>query len=146
MMFIKPKRIVTRVFLHCSASDAEHLSGQRLVDEIRKWHLARKFSDVGYHYLIDKAGKRMLGRPISKMPASAKGHNARTIAICVHGLDIEKFTPESLAACKVLCAEINEAYQGRITFHGHCEVSNKTCPVYDYTALLGLDRFGRMPA
>ena len=145
-MFIKPKRPVTRVFLHCSASGAAHLSGQRLVDEVRKWHLARKFSDVGYHYLIDKAGKRMPGRPISKMPASAKRNNARTIAIMVHGLDIDKFTPESLAACKALCAEISEAYRGRITFHGHCEVSNKTCPVFPYRELLSLDRFGRMPA
>lgn len=146
MTFIKPKRIVTRVFLHCSASDAAHLSGQRLVDEVRKWHKARKFFNVGYHYLIDKPGVVMLGRDISKMPASAKRNNARTIAIMVHGLDIDKFTPESLAACKALCAEINEAYRGRITFHGHYEVSNKTCPVFSVKKLLSLDRFGRMPA
>ena len=51
----------------------------------------------------------------------------------------------ALDACRNLCAEINEVYDGRVTFHGHCEVSPKTCPVLDYKGLLILDRFGRMP-
>ncbi|MBE9554864.1 MAG: N-acetylmuramoyl-L-alanine amidase, partial [Proteobacteria bacterium] len=131
-------------FLHCSASDDENLSENRLVEEVRAWHRARGFSDVGYHFLIDKQGKFMSGRDLAKTPAAQKGHNAGTIAIMVHGL--EGFPKPMLNACRDLCAAINEAYEGRITFHGHCEVSAKTCPVFDYTALLGLDRFGRMPA
>jgi hypothetical protein len=85
----------------------------------------------------------MPGRHLEKTPAAQKGHNAGTIAIMVHGL--ETFTELSLDACRDLCAEINEACEGRITFHGHCEVSAKTCPVFDYKGLLKLDRLGRMP-
>ncbi|MCK5622388.1 MAG: N-acetylmuramoyl-L-alanine amidase [Alphaproteobacteria bacterium] len=143
-MFKKPERHVDRVFLHCSASDDESLSGNRLVEEVCAWHRARGFSDVGYHFLIDKHGDVLPGRDIEKTPAAQKGHNTGTIAVMVHGL--EDFPQPMLNACRDFCGAINEACEGRITFHGHCEVSAKTCPVFDYTALLGLDRFGRMPA
>lgn len=139
-----PRRRIGRVFLHCSASDDEALAGDRLVAEVRAWHLARGFSDVGYHFLVDKRGSVMPGRGLEKAPAAQKGHNAGTIAIMVHGL--EEFPKPALDACRDLCRSINEACEGRITYHGHCEVSAKPCPVFDYSALLGLDRFGRMPA
>lgn len=143
-MFGPPSRRVERVFLHCSASDDSSLAGGKLVEVVRDWHRARRFSDVGYHYLIDKQGKVMAGRGLEKTPAAQKGHNAGTIAIMVHGL--EGFPRPMLNACRDLCGAINEACAGRITFHGHREVSAKTCPVFDYSALLGLDRYGRMPA
>lgn len=143
MMFEKPKRPVERVFLHCSASEMD-IDGQTMVDEIRKWHLARGFSNVGYHFLIDKAGQIMNGRSLETSPAAQKGHNTGTIAIMVHGLT--DFPQIMLDACKFLCMEINVAYEGRISFHGHREVSStKTCPVFNYKSLLLLDRFGRMP-
>lgn len=140
MMFTKPARPVDRVFLHCSASEDESLAGERLVAEIRKWHLARKFSDVGYHFLIDRDGAVMAGRGLEKTPAAQRGHNRRTIAICAHGL---KTFPQ-LNAVAVLCREINQAYKGRVSFHGHCEVSAKSCPVFNYHGLLRLDRWQRM--
>jgi len=143
-MIKTPRRCVNRVFLHCSASDDESLSRNRLVEDVRAWHRARGFSNVGYHFLIDKQGKVSPGRDMEKMPAAQKGHNTGTIAIMVHGLEL--FPQPMLNACRDLCSAINETYEGRITFHGHCEVSAKTCPVFDYSALLGLDRYGRMPA
>lgn len=78
-----------------------------------------------------------LGRDTEKIPAAQKGFNTGSIAICLGGL--KTFTPEQLATLKRLCGEINQAYHGYITFHGHKEVNpNKTCPVYDYVKLLGL--------
>lgn len=143
MLFEKPERQIDRVFLHCSASDDEFLEGEGLVGTVRNWHLARNFSDVGYHFLIDKLGKVMLGRDLEKIPAAQKGHNTGTIAIMVHGLT--DFAPASLTACHQLCKQINTVYEGRISFHGHCEVSSKSCPVFDYKSLLNLDRWQRMP-
>lgn len=143
--FRKPARAVHAVFIHCSASDDPRLAGAELVAEIRRWHLARKFADVGYHFLIDKAGRILEGRGLEKIPAAQKGHNAGSIAICVHGLAIEKFTPEALDSLGFLARAIDAAYGGRITFHGHREVNRaKTCPVLDYKTLLGLDEKGRM--
>lgn len=148
-MFERPRRRIERVFLHCSASENESLHGQRLVDAVRAWHTLPKpggngWSDIGYHFLIDKRGAVMPGRPLERMPAAQYPDNPRTIAIMVHGLT--DFTFESLAACAALCGQISTAYAGRVSFHGHCEVNpHKTCPVFDYHALLGLDGWQRMP-
>jgi hypothetical protein len=113
------------------------------VDLVWKWHVdENRWSDIGYHYLIDKRGNVMHGRPLEKTPAAQKGHNTGTIAIMVHGL--EWFTEDSMKALRHLCRQINLAYSGRISFHGHCEVSNKSCPVFEYKRILMLDNWQRM--
>lgn len=143
-MFKKPIRTVTRTFLHCSASDATGpaYEGLGLVRTITAWHLARKFATIGYHFVIDKQGVVSAGRNIESTPAAQEGNNTGTIAICLHGLKKEKFTPAQFASLKSLVSEINKAYNGKMTFHGHCEVSAKSCPVFDYKMVLGLDKKG----
>jgi murein L,D-transpeptidase YcbB/YkuD len=65
-MFAKPERAVDRVFLHCSASDRpEHDN----VETRRTWHLARGWSDVGYHYFNRKDGTVEDGRSVDLTPA-----------------------------------------------------------------------------
>lgn len=138
-MFVKPDRPVSKIYLHCSASDNIRHNN---ISVIRQWHLDRGWSDVGYHFFITRNGKIQDGRPLDKIPAAQKGHNTGSIAICVHGL--KRFTKSQLDSVVSLCTEINDAYSGDVTFHGHCEVSEKTCPVFDYKHVLGLDAMGVM--
>lgn len=144
-MFRRPQRQVHAVFLHCSASDDEALAGAGLLREIERWHLARGFSGIGYHFVIDKNGVLMRGRDTEATPAAQQNFNKGTLAICVHGLAKEKFTDAALATAQGLCDQINHAYRGNIVFRGHCEVSAKSCPVFDFRALLQLDKGGKMP-
>jgi N-acetylmuramoyl-L-alanine amidase len=140
-MFAKPERAVDRVFLHCSASDRpEHDN----VETMRTWHLARGWSDVGYHYFIRKDGTVEDGRPVNLTPAAQGGNNTGTIAICLHGLAEENFTTDQYRSLISLCHEITNAYENMLTIHGHCEVSAKACPVFPYKAVLGLDAHGEM--
>lgn len=140
-MFTKPNRFVDRVFLHCSASDnASHDN----VATMRKWHKERGWNDVGYHLFVRKSGELENGRPLEKTPAAQAGNNTGTIAICLHGLDKPKFTEAQFGVLRKLCLEINNAYGGGVTFHGHREVAAKACPVYDYQDVLKLDGFGRL--
>lgn len=141
MTFIKPNRPVSRVFLHCSASDNPAHDN---VKTIRDWHLKRGFTTIGYHYFISKDGFIHTGRNIEANPAAQAGHNTGTIAICLHGLKKELFTLEQFKSLKKLCKKINVAYSGDISFHGHCEVSNKSCPVFDYREVLVLNNKGFM--
>ncbi len=55
------------------------------VAEVRKWHVARGFSDVGYHFVIRRDGTIEEGRPIEKAGAHVKGHNATTVGVCLVG-------------------------------------------------------------
>ncbi len=141
MTFTKPRRAVSRVFLHCSASDLpEHDD----VAVMRQWHLANGWSDVGYHFFIRKDGVIQPGRALELVPAAQAGHNTGSIAICLHGLDKGRFTDAQFASLRARAGEINAAYGGAVTFHGHCEVSAKACPVFDYRAVLRLDSIGRL--
>lgn len=140
-MFKKPTRQVKKVFLHCSANS----NPKWTIEDLKKAHLARGFSQIGYHIFIDFEGKIFEGRSLESIPAAQQGHNTNSIAICLHGGFNSKndFTEIQLAKCKELCLQINNAYDKQITFHGHCEVEpNKTCPVFDYKKLLNLNEKG----
>lgn len=140
MPFTAPQRPVDRVFLHCSASDRpEHDD----VSVMRDWHVnGNGWSDVGYHFFIRKDGVVQEGRPPEQVPAAQAGHNTGSIAICLHGLAAERFTKAQYESLIALCREIHAACAGMVTFHGHCEVSAKACPVFPYRAVLGLDEHG----
>ncbi len=142
MPFQKPARHVDRVFLHCSASDNPVHDD---IATIRDWHVGeRGWSDVGYHYFVRSDGTLQGGRPLERIPAAQAGHNAGTVAVCLHGLAAENFTVAQYRTLIGLAREIDEALAGDVTFHGHCEVSRKSCPVFPYRAVLGLDGAGRM--
>ena len=142
MRFNKPRRLVNRVFIHCSASDNPEHDNVATMDE---WHKDRGWNGVGYNFFIRKNAMVEIGRDIELTPAAQGGNNRGTIAICLHGLAKSKFTKSQLDALVDLCHQINEAYLGNISFHGHCEVSAKTCPVFDYRKVLDLSITG-MPA
>jgi len=145
-----PNRECDKVWLHCSASNNPNWDN---VEAIRKYHTDPKnpeegeskgkgWSDCGYHYFIPTDGVVQIGRPIERTPAQARGYNEGAIAVACHGLYVKDFTPLQMEAVKALCLAIDKRYkeeQNRImTFHGHTEVANKTCPVYDYKRLLNL--------
>lgn len=140
--FQKPARPVRTVFVHCSASDRPEHDSAAVID---RWHRANGWAGIGYHYFIRKDGTLETGRDLEKVPAAQEGHNTGSIAICLHGLEYGKFTPAQFATLRGLSAQINRAYGGQIRFRGHCEVSPKSCPVFAYEDVLGIDAEGKMP-
>jgi hypothetical protein len=140
VQFVKPKRKVSKVFLHCSASDnPKHDNPQT----IEKWHLERNFSEIGYHFYINQAGEVFQCRDVEKIPAAQKGHNTGSIAICCGGLTT--FSQAQLTALYMLCKRIAEAFNNDIEFWGHCEVEpKKTCPVYPWRTILKLSKDRKM--
>lgn len=60
----------------------------RRLEQIRKAHLNRKgqpFGDIGYHYLIDPAGRVWQGRDTSWQGAHVAGQNPGNLGICMLG-------------------------------------------------------------
>lgn len=124
-------RKINKVFLHCSDSN---LPQHDNIQTIAKWHKQRGFSKIGYHFVITKDGTVHKGRSVDVVPASQIGHNTGSISICLTGRDY--FSAQQFYSLKKLCKKIHLQYN--VTFHGHCEVSSKPCPVFDYTAVLNL--------
>ena len=138
--FTSPKRKISTIFLHCSATDVESHDD---ISVMKRWHMVDNgWSRVGYHFFINKNGNIQQGCPIEQIPIAQKGHNTGSIAICLHGLKKSKFTTQQLESVKKLCKAITDSYDKKIRIRGHKEVSSKACPVFDYKATLGLDADG----
>lgn len=88
----KSERKITEIIIHCSATpDGKDFT----VDDIRRWHKQRGYSDVGYHYIVYRNGQLVQGRDINVIGAHASGHNAHSIGICyIGGMNAENTQPE----------------------------------------------------
>ncbi len=107
-------RKINRIVIHCSATE----EGKSVsVDEIRRWHKARGFQDIGYHYVINIDGGVHFGRPIEQAGAHAQGYNANSIGICyVGGLSLKILKPmdtrtdDQRKTLSILIARLQEKY------------------------------------
>lgn len=136
--FKAPARGVRRVFIHCSASDNPDHDNLKT---IRDWHLQRGFATVGYHFYVRKTGSLELGRDLESTPAAQQGNNVGAIAICLGGEKL--FTADQFDTLQDLVWQIHQELP-MATFHGHCEVSSKSCPNFDYVKLLRLNSKGEL--
>ena len=133
-------RKINKIIIHCSATR----EGRNYdVEEIRRWHLKRGWSDIGYHYLIHLDGTIETGRPIERMGAHTTGQNRNSIGICyVGGVEATrnskgKFTPKDTRTLEQkdslikLMHELIYKYNKDMTIHGHNEYANKACPSFN---------------
>ena len=121
-------RPIRRHIVHCSAS----VHGN--VAEIRKWHLARGWRDIGYHFVIRPDSELEVGRLLPEIGAHCEGHNADSIGTCLVGNT--QFTAAQFATLKRLHAALQTMFPG-LTAHGHRDfTSHKTCPNFEVREVL----------
>lgn len=128
-------RQIKYIIIHCSATKA----GQDFcAKDIKKWHLERGFSDIGYHKIIDLNGTVEPGRSEEIPGAHCKGYNANSIGICyIGGLD-ENGNPcdTRTEAQKKSLLKLIKSYKPRFPnakVVGHRDMPNvhKACPCFD---------------
>ena len=140
-LLLPSKRIITEIIVHCTATPE---GKDYTTEDIKVWHKARGFSDIGYHYVIYRDGTVHTGRDVNVAGAHCSGHNAHSIGVCYVGG--EQFIPKAkklppkdtrTAAQKTallkLLKELKELYP-QATIHGHRDFANKACPSFDATA------------
>lgn len=127
------KRQINKIIIHCSATTQDMDIG---VSEIKRWHLQRGWSDIGYHEVIRRNGSIEEGRPAHVIGAHTKGHNEDSIGIClVGGVDnnmsaVDNFTPEQWRSLERLLTYYLAQYP-KATIHGHNEFAAKACPSFN---------------
>jgi N-acetylmuramoyl-L-alanine amidase len=133
-------RDIDTIVVHCTATRANWFAGKSItqkVQEVRRWHVDDNgWSDIGYHYLIDRDGKIAEGRPVEREGAHARGYNATSIGIALiggHGSTrnddfLDNFTPEQDKALRGLIQRLEVEHPGIHKIIGHNEVSAKACP------------------
>lgn len=128
---------VRYIIVHCSATPRGRDIG---VNEIRAWHKARGFKDVGYHYVVRLDGTIEAGRPETEQGAHCKGLNGCSIGVCyVGGVEADGKTPADTrteaqkSALKWLIKRLHEHYP-EAEIRSHRDFALKACPSFDATA------------
>ena len=126
-------RELNRIIIHCAATEqGKHFT----VEDIRRWHLARNFRDIGYHYVIYIDGHIERGRPIKEQGAHAKGFNTDSIGICYVGGLINKKPADTrtipqIHALRGLVEGLKMAFEIDEVV-GHRDLSHdRKCPCFD---------------
>jgi N-acetylmuramoyl-L-alanine amidase len=125
------------IVLHCSATRG--VQANIGVDDIRRWHKAQGWKDVGYHFIIKRDGTLQTGRAQSAIGSHVQGHNANSVGIClVGGLDdktwkpTDNFTAAQWKTLTTLVARLTKIYPAAKVL-GHRDFPNvqKACPCFN---------------
>jgi N-acetylmuramoyl-L-alanine amidase len=113
------------------------------VADIRKWHKAKGWIDVGYHFVIKRDGTVQKGRPVGDIGAHTEGFNSTAVGVCMVGGVNEKnftvaennFTPEQWASLKTVVSGLVASYpNARVWGHRDFPKVDKACPSFDAKA------------
>lgn len=132
-------RNIKEIIVHCSATpEGEDYT----VAQIRQMHLARGFSDIGYHHVIYRDGSIHPGRAEAISGAHCTGHNTISIGVCYiggcnsrsdknwHKHPKDTRTPAQKMALVKLLRELKKKYP-KAKIYSHKDFANKACPSFD---------------
>ena len=138
-------RPIDKLVIHSSATPAAMDIGAA---EITEWHVKQRgFKAIGYHYVIRRSGAIEVGRSESAAGAHAKGHNARSIGVCLVGGARKRnggvkhaennFNKAQQATLARVVKEMRVKYPG-LDIEGHRDLpgAKTSCPSFDVAAWL----------
>ena len=128
-------RDIKYLVIHCAATKPSMTVD---VDRVRRWHLDRGWSDIGYHFYIRQNGMLEIGRPVEISGAHVKGYNSNSIGICYEGGLDEDGEPFDTRTCEQKRALMSllvtlKAYHPKAIIQGHRDFPrvSKACPSFD---------------
>ena len=126
-------RKITEIIIHCSATQE---GKDFTVEDIDRWHKAKGWKSIGYHYVIHRDGSIHKGRPEEQVGAHCLNHNKHSIGVCYigglsqDGQPKDTRTPEQRAAMRALLVKLKQSYP-RALIMGHNVFASKACPCFD---------------
>lgn len=131
----KAERPITEIIIHCTATP----EGRDVpVSTIRKWHMDKGWSDIGYHWVVGLDGTLHPGRPEAKIGSHVAGHNTGTLGVSyVGGVTKDGKTPKDTRTSAQRTALISLVRALRLRYPtitkvtGHNQYSSKACPSFD---------------
>ena len=127
-------RTVTLLIVHCSAVRPGQRSSALDID---RWHRARGWKSIGYHFVVRRDGTVEEGRSIEEVGAHCRWHNRHSIGICYEGgLDeagnpADTRTPEQKQALRQLLEQLHGQFPKALIVGHHDLDPMKACPCFD---------------
>jgi hypothetical protein len=135
----------TRITIHHAGMQAiRHTSRAAIISDlnrIREAHLEQRYGDIGYHLIVDYAGRVWEGRSLAYEGAHVLSENEANVGVMLLG-NFERQQPSlaQLAAMAEL-VELLRTHYGirRSRVYGHRDLGSSVCPgrnLYPYVAEL----------
>ena len=129
-------RRIQHIVVHCSATPEGRV---HTAADIRAWHKAKGWKDIGYHWVIRIDGTIEPGRPEPTVGAHVEGHNSYTIGVVyVGGVAKDSLQPKDTrtaaqkAAMLNLLGDLKRRFpKAEILGHRDFPKVAKACPSFD---------------
>lgn len=129
-------RTINKIIVHCTDTP----EGREVtVKDITQWHKEKGYTTIGYHYVVYLDGSVHTGRPVGKIGAHCKGHNADSIGVCyVGGRDrqgepCDTRTEAQKETLQNLIKKLLTKYPSAKVY-GHRDFAARDCPCFDAKA------------
>jgi len=129
-----PRNATDFIVIHCADTYADMDTSAKDID---RWHRARGWLKIGYHYVVRRDGHVEAGRGLYDVGAHASGYNTKSLGICMIGGKSREndgpennFTPAQFAATALLLETLHAHFPDAKVV-GHNEISTKACPSFD---------------
>ena len=129
----RPMNGITRITLHHTGEYKGMIgkTDKQIIQAIENYHRnGRKWSAIGYHYLVGRDGNIYEGRPAHIQGAHVSGGNKHNLGISVVG-DFERKAPNArqLATLKNFLDDMRSKYKvPRKRVYGHRDIKPSICP------------------
>jgi len=127
------RRRITEIILHHTwRPRTEDYRGIETVRAVRRYHMQQRgWSDNGYHIMIGPSGDVFLCRPMNRIGAHCRGHNARSIGLS-YIADFDEQDPATYKGLatgqKVVAMLLKRFGLGVEDVFFHRDFANKSCP------------------
>lgn len=129
-----PMGRIDKITVHHEGSTAFYATAKgdvaRKLESIRNAHLSRGWADIGYHYIIDPAGRVWQGRPLNLQGAHVKDGNPGNLGVMVLGnFEIQRPTAAQFSTLDQFVAYQMRQYRVSIrSVYTHQELRPTACP------------------
>jgi len=132
---INPMLGIQRLTIHHEGfPEAVHFSDYRTtamrLEKIRRSHRGRGWADIGYHFVVDRAGRIWEGRPARYQGAHVRNNNSHNLGIMVLGnFNLQSPSDAQLHSLQIAVRSLRRRY--RITtrsIYTHRELNPTSCP------------------
>jgi hypothetical protein len=100
------------------------------IEQIRMSHIERGWGDIGYHYIVDPAGRVWQGRPLTWQGAHVKDQNPGNLGVlCLGNFEMQTPTPAQLAMLDRFVSSQMHRYSVSLALvKTHREMAPTICP------------------
>lgn len=132
---VNPMNGIDRITVHHEGSSevvfSDYASTANRLESIRQGHLNRMTAgDIGYHFIVDRAGRIWEGRPLKYQGAHVKQYNPHNIGVMVLGnFNLQSPTSPQLQTLSKAVKGLRRAFGVSLSsIHTHQELAPTACP------------------